>query len=536
MSGITRRALLAGTGLAALSTKSTFAQQTGPDEIVVPTPLGPSIPPELLAVSGNWPTAQGNLSAHRAAVGSSLTADDIADLEVVWEFPIEASTGYGGMTANPIVIDQTVYLQDMRSNIFALDRDTGALIWEHRNEVPCIGPNGVAVAYGRLFAATGDTAEVFALEAATGKELWRVRLTNNPREGIDMAPAVYDSTVYVSTVAGNSRGFNQGGTRGILYALDAGTGATLWQFDTTTDNLWGNPRVNSGGGLWYPPSFDEKTIYFGVANAAPWPGTKSYPNGSSRPGHNDYASSMVALDRETGALRWHHNAAPHDLLDHDFQNSPLLVDAEIDGIARRMAIGSGKTGTVVAVDRDSGDAIWIATVGKHQGDEISELPATDSEIFPGAWGGVLTPPAYANGLIFVPVVDQRTVYNATKYDKMSMFDFSQATGQLVALDTITGATVWRQDISSPAVGGATLVNEMAIIAGLDGIIRIFSSVTGAPIGQFRAQTGVNAPSAIAGGLIIIPAAGPLIESADVATVSPGPVRARVIALGSAAQN
>jgi len=467
------------------------------------------------------------------AIASGRGASNVDALEVSWEFPVEASTGYGGMTATPIVIGETIYLQDMLSNVFALDRASGALRWQQTIDVPCIGPNGVAIAYGRLFAEAGDTAEVFSVDAATGKELWRVQLSNNPGEGIDMAPAVFDSTVYVSTVAGNSHSFNDGGTKGILYALNAASGTTLWQFDTTTNNLWGNPRVNSGGGLWYPPSFDDSVgMFFGVANAAPWPGTQPYPNASSRTPPNDYASCMVALDRNTGAVRWHYNAAPHDLFDHDFQNAPVLVDTEIDGVPRQLAIGSGKTGTVVAVDRASGEVLWATNVGTHRNDAVTSLTDEPLEVYPGAWGGVLTPLAYADGRLFVPVVNQPTVYTASAFDSRSMFDFSKAAGELVALEARTGETLWRQTFDSPAVGAATVVNDVVVTAGLDGGIRCFSTTTGAPLRQFGVGAGVNAPPAIAGDLLIAPAAGPWFASDEATDSRDAAARPRVITLGS----
>jgi len=535
MTTFTRRALLAGAALDAIAVHPALARQEERDGIVRPTALGPTIPPELFARSGNWPVAQGDLAATRSATGSTIDSTNAANLEVIWEFPVEASTGYGGMTATPIVIGETVYLQDMHSNVFALDRANGKLRWSHEVDIPCIGPNGVAVAYGRLFGAAGDTKEVFSLDATTGETLWRVQLSNNPGEGIDMAPAVYDSTVYVSTVAGNTQSFNSGGTKGILYALDASTGATLWQFDTTTDNLWGNPRINSGGGLWYPPSFDDDGgIYFGTGNAAPWPGNEALPNASSRPEPNDYASSIVALDCATGSFRWHYNAAPHDLLDHDFQNTPLLVEAEIDGVSRKLAIGSGKTGTVVAADRADGSIVWTTAVGEHRGDAVTRLTEKPVEIFPGAWGGVLTPPAYADGRVFVPIVNQPTVYTATGVDKMSMFDFNNASGAIIAVDSATGTLVWQQQLASPAVGAATVVNDVVITAGFDGGIRLFSAESGALIGRHWAQAGVNAPPAVAGGILIVAAAGPRIASSDSPTDADRSPSPAVIALGSRA--
>jgi glucose dehydrogenase len=485
-----------------------------PHAVVTPTPLGPAIPPEVTRYADDWPVAQHDLAGTRATTASAIDATNVATLEVAWRFRIEGVGGYGGMTAPPLVAGDTVYVQDMRSNVFALDRETGAVRWERAYDVGTIGPNGLALAYGLIFGATGDTAEVFALDAATGDERWRVRLSNHPFEGIDMAPAVYDSVVYVSTVGGNTHGFNRGGTRGVLFALDAATGATLWTFDTTTDNLWGNPRINSGGGLWYPPSFDKDgNLYFGVGNAAPWAGTPEYPNGASRPGDNDYASSIVSLDPATGSVRWHHNAEPHSLFDHDFQNTPVLVTVSIDGTATDLAIGSGKTGTILAAKQNGGEVIWEIPIGLHQNDDLTELPAGEAiEVAPGAWGGVVSPVAYADGTLFVPVVDLPTRFSSTGYDKESMFDFAKATGELVAIAVTTGNIEWTVDLPTPAFAGATVVNDVVLTAGLDGMVRGFDTATGRAIWTYQTTAGINAPPAVTGSMIFVPAAGPRVVS------------------------
>jgi glucose dehydrogenase len=503
------------------------AQETAqPHAVVTPAPLGPALPPEAIRYARDWPMAQHDLSATRATTDSPIAAANVVSLEVAWTFEIEGIGGYGGMTATPLVTTDTVYIQDMQSNVFALDRATGKIRWRHAYDVPTIGPNGLALGYGLVFGATGDTAEVFALDAATGAERWRVRLSNHPYEGIDMAPAVYDSTVYVSTVGGNTRGFNRGGTRGVLFALEAATGATLWSFDTT-DNLWGNPRVNSGGGLWYPPSFDDAgNLYFGVGNAAPWAGTPDYPNGSSRPGNNDYASSIVSLDPTTGAVRWSQNAAPHNLFDHDFQNTPILVNIPLDGVPTRLAIGSGKTGTVLAVRKDLGDIVWQTAVGLHQHDDLAELPPGEEiEVSPGAWGGVVSPLAYANGLVFVPVVDFPTRYTSTGYDQGSMFDFRRSSGQLVAIDVTTGAVRWTVPLPVPALAGATVVNDVVFTAGLDGVLRAFETTTGRALWTYQAVLGINAPPAVAGDMVFLPAAAPRIAWT---TTDPDEARSEIV--------
>ncbi|MDX1748298.1 MAG: PQQ-binding-like beta-propeller repeat protein, partial [Halobacteriales archaeon] len=343
-----------------------------------------------------------------------------------------------------------MYVQDMENNVFALDRSTGEVRWSTMYGVPTEGPNGIAVAYGRVFGGLGDSGDAFALDAETGEEFWRVNLTNNAGEGIDMAPTVYDNVVYISTVPGSEEEFYEGGQRGILYALDAETGETLWSFDTTagepTGNLWGNPRINSGGGLWSPLSVDDDgNIYFGVGNPAPWPGTEAWPNATSRPGPNNYTNSMVSLDPETGAIRWFHNARPHDLFDLDHHLTPILVEATYGDTTTRLAIGGGKTGTVTAADRDTGHLVWETQVGIHQNDTVTHIPEGRTlRVYPGALGGVETPMAYANGTVFVPVVNLWSEYSSTSFQGLQ--NLADGTGELVALDAATGEVQWSVDL------------------------------------------------------------------------------------------
>ena len=206
-------------------------------------------------------------------------------------------------------LNGTVYLQDLNSNVYALDRTTGQVKWQHVFNKPSAGPNGVAFGDGRIYGATSTDA--FALDAQTGNTLWTRRLTRNTHEGVDMTPQVFDGTVLLSTVPGNISNFYAGNGDGIVWALDAATGQVKWKFNTIADGakLFGNPDVNSGGGLWYPPSVDSRgRVFISVANPAPLYGTKKFPNGSSRPGPNLYTNSLVALDGQTGKRLWFQQA------------------------------------------------------------------------------------------------------------------------------------------------------------------------------------------------------------------------------------
>ncbi len=170
-----------------------------------------------------------------------------------------------------------------------------------------------------------------------------------------MAPGFSDGMVYVSTVPVNANESYEGGGVGVLWALDAKTGKKRWHFDTVPTSLWGNPKVNSGGGLWYPPAFDGKgSMYFGVGNPAPFPGTGKYPFGSSRPGPNLYTNSLVKLDTKSGKLDWYHQVTPHDIYDWDFQGPPILMKAG----GKQVVVAAGKSGIVLAADPKTGKVLW----------------------------------------------------------------------------------------------------------------------------------------------------------------------------------
>jgi alcohol dehydrogenase (cytochrome c) len=490
--------------------------------MATPNALGEAMPPEIAQSTADWPVAQGNLAAHRAAAASPITAATIDRLQVAWRFPLEAVSGYGAVTANPIVIGETVYLQDMESNVFAISRGDGALRWRHDYRMPTAGGNGVAVAYGQVYGVIGLSAEVFALDAADGNERWRVKLSANPYEFLFIQPLVYDNVVYVGT----SPGAYVGGTRGILFALDASSGAVLWQWDTTVDNLWGSSRLNAGGGVWYPPSVDETgNIYFGTGNPAPWPEIGAPETASTRPGPNLYTSSMVSLDTETGSLRWFVQAKPHDQLDHDFQHTPILATVTIAGQQTKLAIGAGKTGTVIAANADSGEVVWRANVGAHNaygdGAPLPPASATPVTVLPGFFGGVLTPMAFAHDALYVPVINLPFTYSDTTTD----FDLAAATGEMVALNASDGSLRWRTTVDTFFAGGATVANDVVFGAGLDGQVRGFATATGQEIWQHQCHAGINAPAAIAGDTLFVPAGAPLLGTGG----SPTPMQNELIA-------
>ncbi|HVL25962.1 MAG TPA: PQQ-binding-like beta-propeller repeat protein [Thermomicrobiales bacterium] len=508
------------------------ANMIGSDRFPVRTELGPAIPPEYTDAETNWPSENGNLASTRQALGSTIGTETVGQLGEAWTFGVDISATYGALVSAPAIAGDVLFQQDAMSNVYAVNKTTGESIWtnEHNEAVPSGGPNGVGLGYGMAVYTLGGPGDVIAVKADSGEEVWRTNIKGLRHEGITMAPLVYDSTVYVSTIPGTPEKFYQGNQRGIIVALDLVDGKVLWYFDTTVDNLWGadggNARVNSGGGLWHVPAIDENgKLYVGVGNASPYPGIPEYPAGSSRPGDNDYANAVMRIDADRAAVDWFLNIKPHDLFDLDNQLSPVL--GEIDGTP--VVFTSGKHGYVVAVDRETGAEIWRTAVGEHKNDDLQELPEEELvEVLPGTLGGVETPIAYAEGVVYAPVYNMASFYNAGGLDASSI-DITKATGQLVALDAATGEILW--DVAQPTgtLAAATVVNDIVFTGGLDGVVRGYNTADGTQVFTYQATAGLNAPFAVSGDYLYIPAGGPLIPSADTWNPAPEPA-AQLIAL------
>lgn len=510
------------------------ANSIGSDRFPTRTELGPAIPPEYTDAETNWPSQNGDLASNRHAMGSTITSANIGELGTAWSFPVNISAAYGALVATPTIVGDVVYQQDAMSNVYAVDKNTGESVWtiEHNEAVPSGGPNGTAAGYGHLVYTVGGPADVIAVKADTGEEVWRTNVQGFRHEGITMAPLVFDSTVYVSTIPGTPESFYQGNQRGFIIALDLIDGNVLWYFDTTVDNLWGadggNARVNSGGGLWHPPSVDEEgNLYVGIGNASPYPGIPEYPAGSSRPGDNDYANAIIRIDPDRAAVDWFVNVKPHDLFDLDNQLSPVLTTANINGADTRIAITSGKHGLVVAFNQETGEEYWRTAVGEHMNDDLQELPEEEYvEVLPGTLGGVETPLAYAEGVVYAPIFNMSTFYNGGSLDPSSI-DFAGATGQLVALDAATGEILW--DVAQPTgtLAGALVANDVVFTGGLDGVVRGYATADGTQVFTYQTASGLNAPLAASGDFLFVPAGGPLLASVDTWNPAPAPASALI---------
>lgn len=464
------------------------------------------VPPEVTQFSKDWPLANKDYGNTRATNDSTINSGNINSLGVAWAFKIPGIGIYGGGTSNPLILGNTVYFQDLKGNVFALDLQTGKAKWSNLfNSSSVEGPNGPAIGWGKIFIAK-DVENMTALNASSGKPLWTARLSNISTVGIDIQPTVYDGIVYISTVPGTGDVFYAPGGIGILYALDQNTGKIVWNFSTVyPSNLWGHPEVNSGGGAWYNPAIDLKTgiTFWGIGNPAPWPGTLEWPNATSRPGPNLYTNSILAIGHRNGSLVWYNQVYPHDLFDLDFQISPVLASANISGKQQDIVMGAGKMGRVYAFNRSTGSILWATVVGKHENDQLGVLPNnTVTEVYPSSLGGVETPMAYSDGIIYVANNDLASYYTPTGRAGSNL---STGRGGLTAIDVETGQILWRKLFNSLNVGAATVVNDLVFTATYDGNIYAFNKSTGDRVWKYTASAGINGWPAVAGDTIVWPA-------------------------------
>jgi outer membrane protein assembly factor BamB len=441
------------------------------------------------SAAGDWPAPNGDLAGTRAA-DSTIDSSNVGTLRVAWRFRLTATPTFSGIVAaTPIVVGDRVYVQDLDSNVFALARSTGRLVWAHRFARPSGGPNGVAYAGGRVYGNTETS--TFALDARTGRLVWSRQLTTIAQP-ITIAPAVANGLVVTST-----EGASPGG-RGTIVALAAATGRVRWRFDTIAEP-WRYPKLTNGGGAWQTPTIDAAgNVWVGTANPNPWGGTTELPNGGMYPGPVPYTDSVLELDGQTGKLLWTAQATPHDVRDYDFQDPPVLTGS--------LVVGAGKGGRVIAWNRTTRARAWSTAVGLHTHD-VGPLPLTPTKVCPGLLGGVETPLAVADGRVFVPVVDLCFTESAVGTSTAGFLttDYTKGRGSLVALDLKTGKRLWTRSLASANFGCATVSNDVVFTATYAGTLLAVRASDGKVLWRAAAPAPINACPAVAGRLLVVAA-------------------------------
>lgn len=470
------------------------------------TPAGTTVTnPKAARPAGSWPYPNGDLVNSRDAAGATISSANVASLQQAWTFKLPPSLvtsgpGFGSLTGTPIVTNGVVYLQDLGDNVYALALGTGKLKWEYRVSPKIVegGPNGVAVAGGVVYGDTMTT--VFALNARTGKTIWADRKLLNAGEGtFGIQPQVANGRVYLASSIGT------GPSGGVLLALSAATGKLLWTFNTI---LRGSATRFGTGGAWETPLVgSDGSVTFGIGN--PY---QSAEQAIAHPAAHLYTDSEVNLDAATGKLRWYYQAVANDFMDHDMQTSPIA--AAINGVPA--IIGSGKLGVVSAMNASTGKLIWKTPVGEHSNSDNYPLEALEHKltltapytILPGSLGGLLSNPALAGETVYAATVNQKFALAKMSYP-LGAPD-GNGTGEIAALSLSTGKVEWDTKVPAMPLGAATVSNDLVFTTLYNGVLIALNRTTGAIVYQHKLPTSANAPIAIAGNAILVPAGGPSI--------------------------
>ena len=303
----------------------------------------------------NWLTYSGTMMSQRYSALDQITPQNVKNLELKWVFQARSLEKF---EATPLVVDGVMYTVQAPNDIVALDPVTGRVFWTYTYAPspaarPCCGRvnRGVAIAGDTLFMGTLD-AHVIAIDAKTGHLLWNTTVAR-PEAGYAMthAPLVIKDKVIMG-VAGAEFGI-----RGFIAAFDIKTGKELWRFytipgpgDPGSETWGGDSWKNGGGSVWLTGSYDPalNLTYWGIGNPGP-----DY-NGDERPGDNLYTSSVVALDPDTGKIKWHYQFSPHNEFDFDAVQVPVLADINWQGRARNVMLWANRNGFFYVLDRATG--------------------------------------------------------------------------------------------------------------------------------------------------------------------------------------
>jgi alcohol dehydrogenase (cytochrome c) len=342
-------ALLAGCIVSALAAQDPRKPSLSVTVNVLPEQL--SVQP----VGKNWPSYHGDYTGRRYSSLDQINVNNVARLQAHWVFH---SNNSESLEVTPVVVEGMMFVTSA-NDAYALDAQTGRIVWHYSRPVTegliddasAHHNRGVGVWHSRVYMET-DNAHLLCLDARSGHLIWDVAYTDgNKNYGATSAPLVVKDKILVGTSGGDD------GVRGFLAAYDAETGKQIWRFWTIPapgepgSESWPGDMYQHGcGTTWMPGTFDPElnTLYWGTSNPCP------DFDGDVRPGDDLYTDSVLALDPDTGKLKWYFQFTPHDLFDYDATETPVLIDDNYAGQPRQLLAEANRNGFFYVLDRTNG--------------------------------------------------------------------------------------------------------------------------------------------------------------------------------------
>ena len=486
--------------------------------------IGQQAPPPLVAIQevaqgltadgARWLTFGGNYANHRHSPLTQITADNVARLKQLWTFQ---TATLGNFETTSLLRDNVLYVTGPQNVAWAIDARTGRQIWRYRRELPpnltaCCGlvNRGFGVLGDKLFMTTLD-AHLIALDIKTGAVVWDATLDDyTTGHSSTIAPLVVKDKVIVGAAGGEY------GIRAFIDAYDAATGKRAWRFYTVPgpgepgNDTWAGDSWKTGGAsVWVTGAYDaeQNLLMYGIGNPGP-----DY-HSDSRKGDNLYSNSLVALDADTGKLRWHYQFTPHDVHDWDATEVPILADLTIGGQPRKVVMFANRNGFYYTLDRTNGKLIvakpfvtttWAKEIGAdgrpvlipgHTPDEKGEVTCPDLTGGTNFWQPSFDP---ATRLFFVNAREVCMTYYAWKPEYKPGERFTGGAGQRVrgsespaygalrAIDPATGERKWEFKFLSPSTAGVLTTASGLLFSGdADGNLLALDSRSGKLLWRYQ---------------------------------------------------
>jgi alcohol dehydrogenase (cytochrome c) len=463
----------------------------------------------------NWLTYSGDYASQRYSRLTQITPANVKNLELAWIYQARSLEKF---TATPILADGVMYVTEAPNTVVALDAKTGRMFWQYQHTpaadaVLCCGAvnRGVAILGDTLFMGTLD-AKLVAIDARSGRPVWKKELADY-RAGysLTLSPLIIRNKVLVGTAGGEF------GIRGFVAAYDASTGNEIWRFNTIPSpgepghDSWESDAWKTGGGSsWLTGSYDPdlNLTYWGIGNPGPdW-------NPAQRPGDNLYTNCVVALDADTGRLKWYFQFTPHDGADWDAVQIPVLVDADWNGRPRKLLYWANRNGFFYVLDRTTGEFLrgapfvkqnW-ATGLDRKGRPLPAALPDGAPVFPGVQGGTnWYSPSYSprTGLFYVSAWDnyssvftrqsashvpgQRFVGGRARSGTpplrrgpLNTWTEEAGHGSVIAIQPATGERKWRYDMHDVTDAGIlTTASDLLFSGGREGYFFALDARSGA---------------------------------------------------------
>ncbi len=542
----------------AAETPAAAIQAAAPSAARTPAPQGSPLNSDPMAQpqAEAWPTNGGSFTNQRFSPLNQINRDNVANLKAVWRAHLNGSGMETKHSAEgtPIYQDGVLYMSTGDSDVFAVDFDSGEILWDYISVFPegmgqqvCCGwdNRGVAIGDGKVFVGQLD-AKLVALDQATGEIAWEAQgMRWEDGYSITSAPLYYDGLV-ITGYSGAEKG-----VRGLVQAFDAATGEEVWTFWTIPGpgefghDTW--PQDNDvwrygGGTVWQTPALDPELglIYFSTGNPGP------DMNGKIRPGDNLFSTSMVAVDVHTGEYRWHFQQVHHDLWDYDAPNPVIIFDMELNGEIRQAVAEASKTGWVYILDRITGEPLigieekpvpqlaeqFTAPTQPHPvGDafipqfidvapEGTQLVNQGRIFTPFLYEPVLVQPGLAGGANWAPSAydpARQTMYVCASESSVALFmeetevleehgtetwtggnfggSSRRTTGIVAAIDMTTNKLVWQYRWNDACYSGfLSTAGDLVFVGRSDGRLTALDSDTGMQLWEFQTGAGMNAPA------------------------------------------